>query len=670
MNTRILKACAIAAGMTAIDAYAQTEKQLEPVVVTGRRVDSKVSETPQKIDVIEQTDIERTVSHDLTDLLKKNSGVDVIQYPGVLSGIGIRGFRPEFSGINKHTLLLIDGRPAGTTNLGTIMAGNVERVEVLKGPASALYGASAMGGVVNVITRESKGDLGGAVSLGVGSFDIGELKVQAGGRINPVFDFDYAGGLFRQNDDFRMGDGQTRPNTSYQRDNHAVRLGARLGDAWRLTMHGDTYAARDIATPGDIAYGATQQSNKNLERTGGDIKLSGKFRNNRVSLTAFQSHEESESFKKTSTTVSEQPFLPFRSFESDIRWHGLQLQDEWAWSDNASLMVGVDTEQAESISRSYNPNGTRKGPFAADNRRDTLGMYMENTWLWDKTAVTAGVRRDRITVKTLDTPFKTNFTPSATDFTTTNPSVGLKHEYAPGWRAHTTVGRGFVTPDAAQLTGFNSQVNAATGRTEITQGNPNLRPESSVTWDLGTEWRSGSLNGDITYFSTKVKDKIASVRPALPPAPQPLITTYENANGARMHGVEVDVGWAFAKGFRLSANATHFFSRKETISSGERDINNVPALTARLSLDAEVGAWSGRLSARYVGQRKDDDFVFGRGQIDYDNFTLVDLSARYRIDQHQSITLQVANLFDKFYYEKLGFPLPGRSIYGAYRYDF
>ena len=74
-------------------------------------------------------------------ILKKNSSIDVIDYPGVLSGIGIRGFRPEFSGITKHSLILIDGRPAGATNLATILKDNVERIEVLKGPASALYGA-------------------------------------------------------------------------------------------------------------------------------------------------------------------------------------------------------------------------------------------------------------------------------------------------------------------------------------------------------------------------------------------------------------------------------------------------------------------------------------------------------------------------------------------------
>ena len=93
----------------------------ESVVVTARRVETRLSETPQKIEVIDATDIERSVAADLTDVLKKNSGVDVVQYTGALSGVGIRGFRPQISGINKRSLLLIDGRPSGVTNLATLL---------------------------------------------------------------------------------------------------------------------------------------------------------------------------------------------------------------------------------------------------------------------------------------------------------------------------------------------------------------------------------------------------------------------------------------------------------------------------------------------------------------------------------------------------------------------
>ena len=147
-----------------------------------------------------------SVAADLTDVLKKNAGVDVVQYSGALSGIGIRGFRPQFSGINKRSLLLIDGRPSGVTNLATLLLDNVERIEVLKGAASAVYGSSAMGGVVNVITRQSRGKIGGNARVGGGSFgDIGVRRRASAATSSSRVDFDVTGNAFDQRDDYPHG---------------------------------------------------------------------------------------------------------------------------------------------------------------------------------------------------------------------------------------------------------------------------------------------------------------------------------------------------------------------------------------------------------------------------------------------------------------------------------
>ena len=197
---------------------------VESMVVTGRRTETRLAETPQKIELIDRRDIERSVAADITDVLKKNSGVEVVQYSGVLSGIGIRGFRPETSGLNKRSLLLIDGRPSGVTNLSTLMLDGVERIEVLKGPASSIYGASAMGGVVNVITRRSRGPVTGGGRIAFGRYNTSELGGHAGGSLGPRVDFDVSGTAFNQRDDFRMGNGVVRPATSYQ---YLRRLGAR-----------------------------------------------------------------------------------------------------------------------------------------------------------------------------------------------------------------------------------------------------------------------------------------------------------------------------------------------------------------------------------------------------------------------------------------------------------
>lgn len=650
-------------------AQAEENTALEAVVVTGRRTESRLEDTPQRIEIIDAQDIERTPARELTDLLKKNSSVDVIQYPGNLSGIGIRGFRPEFSGINKRTLLLIDGRPAMSTNLSLVNMDQILRVEVLKGPASALYGSQAMGGVVNLITRESRGPVKGLGQLTLGEFQARELKGRVGGNLAEALDFDYAGSFYDQGD-FTMGNGERRPNTAYGQQNHALRFGLDLAPGWRLVAKTDLYRGRDIATPGDLAYGIHDQSNKDMDRQGMDMRLTGHLGAHHVSATAFAGDQWSATTKKTSRLAADQAFLPYRSFEEDLYWRGLQMQDVWEWAADTSLVFGLDTERAKSVTRSYSASGTRKGPFSADNLRDTTGLYAENSWRLDggDTLFYAGLRHDRIRVETLDTPFKTGFTPTAASFGSTNPSAGFQRLVGAGVRLHGTVGRGFVAPSASELTGAANTVVA--GKNEITRGNPNLRPESSRTWDLGAAWSAGALFGDLTVFDTRVRDKIARDGGTQLDANNKVFT-YINASSARMRGIELEGRWRIDAAWRLSVAGTQFFHARQQVGTGWEDINNVARRTVRVALDASQGAWSGRLAARYVGRTKDQDWVNGSGrQVQYAGYPVWDLSAHYRIDSRQSLVLAVDNLFDRFYAEKFGFPQPGRNVKASYRHEF
>lgn len=661
----MLSALAMAAG----GAFAEDAATLDSVVVTGRRTESRLEDTPQRIEIINKRDIEATPARELTDLLKKNSSVDVIQYPGNLSGIGIRGFRPEFSGINKHSLLLIDGRPAMSTNLSLVTLEQVERIEVLKGPASALYGSSAMGGVVNIISRESRGKIGGYAQLGYGSYDTKELRGAVGGAVNEFFDFDYSGSVFDQGDDFKMGDGNVRPNTAYGQQGHALRFGFNLSPDWRLNLKSDLYRGRDIATPGDLSTGTNGQSNKDMDRYGNDLKLVGKIANHQLSARLFAGEQSYESYKKTSTTVSEKPYLPFRSFDEQLKFSGWQLQDAWSWSDNTSLVFGIDQETIEQETRSYNANGSRKAPSSANNQRDALGFFAENTWYLNNGDSTfyLGVRQDRITTKTFVTPLMSNFTPGSADFTTTNPSAGFKHLLGRGVRAHGTIGKGFVPPSASELTG--NALTIKTGKDDVLTGNASIQPESSLTWDLGLEWSNGPLFADLTVFTTKVKDKITRVQ--VGEDVNNRYYSYQNANTAEMQGLEWEGRWQAMTGMSLSVAGTHYFKRYEDVGGQRSDIRNVPENVVRASADIARGDWSGRLGLRYVGHRKDNDWNGNSSNIiTYAPFAVADLSIRYRFDKSQALTANIENLGDRYYAEKGGYPLPGRNFKLAYRYQF
>lgn len=661
----VLTALAMAMGA----AFAEEGAILDSVVVTSRRTESRLEDTPQRIEIISKQDIEATPARELTDLLKKNSSVDVIQYPGNLSGIGIRGFRPEFSGINKHSLLLIDGRPAMSTNLSLVNIDQVERIEVLKGPASALYGSSAMGGVVNIISRESRGRIGGFAQIGYGSYDTKEIRAAVGGAVNEFFDFDYSGSLFDQGDDFKMGDGNVRPNTAYGQQGHALRLGFNLSPEWRLSLKSDLYRGRDVAMPGDLASGTNGQSNKDMDRYGTDLRLVGKVADHQLSARVFAGEQSYENYKKTSSTGSEKPYLPFRSFDEQLNFTGWQLQDAWGWSNNSSLVFGVDQETIKQESRSYNANGSRKAPSSASNQRDALGFFAENTWYLNggDSTIYAGIRHDRIATETFATPLMTTFTPGSADFTTTNPSAGFKHLLGLGLRVHGTVGKGFVPPSASELTG--NAVTVKAGKDDVLSGNPALQPESSLTWDIGLEWSNGPWFADLTVFTTKVKDKITRLQ--VREDVNNRYFSYRNANSAEMQGLEWEGRWQAMGGMTLSVAGTHYFKRYEEVADERSDIRNVPDNVVRASADMAYGDWSGRFGVRYVGHWKDNDWNGNSANIiTYAPFAVADLSLRYRLDPRQSLTANIENLGDRYYAEKGGFPLPGRNFKLAYRYQF
>jgi vitamin B12 transporter len=128
--------------------------------------------------------------------------------------------------------------------------------------------------------------------------------------------------------------------------------------------------------------------------------------------------------------------------------------------------------------------------------------------------------------------------------------------------------------------------------------------------------------------------------------------------------MDVDVAHRLSPMISLFGNATHYFARREQLpTTGERNILNVATDTVRAGLDLDVGAFSSRLAARYVHGRQDQDFnVAGSPVVNYPDFVVADLSATYRMHAQHAVVLSVNNLFDRYYYEKKGFPLQGVGV--------
>ncbi len=713
--------------------------RLPQVLTTASRYTAAVDSLPRRVEVISRATIDATPALDMVDLLKKRANLDVVQYPGLLGGIGIRGFRPQVGSIQQRSLILLDGRPSGITNVSLLDLQDVERIEVMKGPASALYGSSAMGGVINVVTRRRTGARSGLLTASAGSFGASEFRAQGGGRLGAGVDADVSLRRYDQRDDFRLGngntlrgvlgrdsarkvyptgarpnryvpdtlgDGVTRPFTTLASTSGNVRVGGTVADRLRIDVRGDLFDAQDVASPGDLYSAGTPfpgNGRKDVRRAGGSADLAATFGAHGLLARAFTTTETGDNYNRPDS-------VRYVSFASRAQTTGVQLQDVVRVAGQ-QLVFGLDATQQEASSRRYTSATTETGTFSPNSSVRSLAAFGEArlTALDGRLISTLGARADRVTLSLLSTPLRTDVAPGDDAFTVFNPSAGILYAIGGGVRAHGSVGRAFLAPDAFGRAGLTQTVTA--GVAAITFGNPGLKSENSVTADvgIGVTRLNGAFDADVTYFATSVTDRITSARASFAAGQRPVLAngtlvsrvqTSVNAGEASIRGAEVsvryDIGTALRRGWSLNAfaNATRMFTATETtptVTVDAAQFNGVTNFTpASIFQGVRLGApnntlriknvasanWNVgleyddrsrfRLGAlgRYVGTRTDSDFsdFSDISDIEYPPFAILDLTAGVRLSGRLRADLQLSNVTDENYYEKRGYNLPGRAF--------
>ena len=700
-------------------------QSLTEVVVTANRAATPRRRVPQQIQVIGRQELQQTPADEFTDVLKKNASVDVVQYPGLLAGVGIRGFQPQTDGLNQRALLLVDGRPAGTSNLATLDLGGVERVEVLKGPASALYGPQAMGGVVNVITRQSRGKIRTALFGEYGSFQTVKFGGATGGNLTKKLDFDLSGGFFNRGQDYQLGgngilrralgatsatrtyvakdgtdslartddaraDHQRRAYTKMKYYAGALRLGYQLSAKWRVDVRGELFNAPSVQAPNDLFYGNLGPSTKDIERGNLDLSATGSYKYHQLFVRGYSSKETSN--YNTLADYNNNPVPPYRSYQAQYLWQGVQAKDVIKLG-RQSLTVGVDHNEATSNSQVFNPDGTNGPPYSPNYALTTTGLYAQGqlNLLSDKLVLTPGLRYDFVTYNVKQTDLLTDFTPGKKTNPFFSPSLGAQFALVDGLRGHATIGRAYVTPDAYNVAGFSQTAPDTLRRVAITQGNPDLKNENSVTYDAGLRFDkpTSGFAADVTFFATRVNDRITTrtANPVGETTAEGYVvasrTTYVNANNSQIRGLEAEAAYDFGTLadrrylLRAFAAGTAIFKAQDVTNNPDgtravRDIYNVARLNGNVGVafDSYRGL-SARLAARYVGRRKDTDFTdVNYPEIETPEYMTVDFSAGYTVAKKHTFSVLVNNLTNENYYEKRGYNLPGRSISGRYTVAF
>ncbi len=634
-----------------------TIASLEEMVVTAGRTPEPKKGIPANVTVIDSEAIEQSTAVDLGELLAQN-GLDVRQYPGTSTQIAIRGFRTDSHGndLKGKVLILLDGRRAGTGNAAKIMTKNVERVEIIRGPASVQYGSAAVGGVVNIITKRGTDDLTAFVEGYIGSFDAREASVGLAGEVNG---FDYSGSFTTGSiGDYTTADGDVYKNTGIDgKENVSINLGYTMDERHRVGVIFNSVDVDESGSPDPFAQNDLDDySDKSNYST--DLSYGGK------------TDDENYSW-----------FIRYFFGKDEDKWVSPVASNPNGFDDGIDTVKTVDAQGAQAqLTSTWGPFQMTAGmdwlDYEVSNRYDPKESTYENiagfvlgklTLLDDRFTVSAGARYDRYEVEMIDPTGKTE------DDGNLTPNVGVAFLFTDWLKVRAAYSEAFVMPSADHLAADYTAPAWGGGNTTYV-GNPDLKPESSRTYEGGVDLAWNALSGALTYFHTDYKDKIESVTIATS------TKSWENLGKSRITGLEAEFGWDLAQamnwGFSLRPYVSlTWLTEYKDRETGE-DLKYTPDFMASYGIAlSNLDGFSCRLNMTYTGEKEVDDWINYTGVFTQKSHTVADLSLSQVLvegDNWGTISMDagIRNLFNESYNYVNGYPMPERNFYLGVRFTY
>lgn len=627
---------------------------LEEVVVTAGRVEEDKKEVTTNIVVISQEEIKASSARDVGDLLAEKNIGHIHKYPGALTAIGIRGFRTETHGndLRGHVLILIDGRRSGTGNLAAISTDNVERVEIIRGPGAVQYGSAGMGGVINVITKRGEGKPGFFIETGIGSYDYKEKSAGFYGE-SKGFDFSVAYSD-SSGDEYDTGSGVTFQNTGFEDETKcSLNLGYEFAPNNRI---GVTHNYFEVEHSGNAGYLSANDlddySDKKYEST--DIIYEGATADNDYSWMGRFFFGESTDTWTDPTASDPSGYDDGVPSNRDSDQTGAQVQGSGEFG-NSRLTLGADWANYE----------VRASWSDFDYTFDSLALFLlgKTRFMDDRLILTGGVRYD-----TYELDLE-NDSGVAQDDAETNLSVGAAYLLNDNIKFRVNYGEAFVIPDADELA-----ADYVSGSTRYV-GNPNLKPESSQTYEAGVDYTSNYTNASLTYFYTDYKDQIVSTTVGAN-------RSWTNLNNSTISGFEGE--FSFDLGAMLSWKLEVkpyvnliFYDKYEDDASGA-DLLYISDINASYGVTvSDDNGFSSKLNFAYTGEQMITDYESGwpYQDIKWEGFTVANLSMSKVLFKKAkageiSMRFEIDNLFDKDYSYVKGYPMSGRTFFAGLKYTY
>jgi len=632
-------------------------KVLKEVIVTTSRVKETLRDVTANVTVITSDEIAQSPAQDVGDLLAEQGVGHIHKYPGGLTSIGIRGFRTESHGndLRGHVLILLDGRRAGTGNVAKILTKNVERIEIIRGPASVQYGSAAIGGVINIITRRGRGKPHVFAEGTYGSYDYAEGTFGGYGKVKMI---DFAGTFTRSvlNDDYKTGGGDRFYNTGYDnKDYISLNFGAEIFPGHRVGLTYHYYNGDKIGSPGYLSKNDeddyTDKSNKSI-----DFIYEGSIKKGMFSWMTryFDGTDEDSWVDPTGSDPTGWDDGKASKMKTDQR--GAQVQ--------VSLNLKQLTATLGFDWIDYDIRATWK-PEKTEYENPAGFLLVKGKLFNDRLILSGGVRYDSYSVEVTEPAGRKE------DDSNTSFHVGAAYLLGKYLKFRANYGEGFVMPAADQLAA--DFTNWGTHYV----GNPNLDPEKSKTYEGGVDFFYKALTASLTYFYTDFSDKIVTA--STPSGAR----TWKNLGGATVKGLEgnfsYDIGAFFGWEFAVKPYARFVYLFTYEDDETDKDLKYISDWTASYGITVTgLKGFSGNLNFTYVGKQDVDDWETGGfpvPEITKSGFTVADLTLSYKIFENKKygsllVKGDVRNLFDKDYAYVKGYPMPGRTFYGSLRYEF
>jgi vitamin B12 transporter len=625
------------------------EKLLNEPVFSPFRQEGTVKDSTRPIYVITGEEMEAQGARTVREALKFLPGIlgdgTVGTEVNALSGQLIRGSN------TGQVLILLDGRPinnagSGGFDLSEFTTNNIQRIEVLPGGGSTLYGSDAIGGVINIITRRPTEKITTEAKVNIGAYGLNQQSIQNSGKKGDVsWVVGYNRTQTKNNYPFSIPEANfsgIRKNNDALYNNFNVKLEADLGK--RNTLSFSTlYLNKEQGTPGGVKIpfpvngqgffnSLTDKNRKYTDQVLTDLTWNSKLGNGDDSLLTARVYGDF-----LNTRFDPSGSVPFQSrFETNQTSYGIQTTHSWNFAKIQSLVYGFDyrTVNVRNTSFSYSTN---KETLNYDNDINQGALFAKyEIALIPNLTVNLGLRQD--------------FS-SLVNGSVTSPSVGIKFAVSDSSTLRANYIKNFRVPTIANLFNVNPS----------NIGNPELKPERGDSYDIGIDQKLGDIGlVRLTFFKNSVSDTVAFKR--LTPPVNGNTGTWENIGLVETTGIEASLNLQLAKNVYTFVNYTANDPRiLKSSNSAEIDkelrFAGADKLNLGVSYENPQGLYLGLLMNSlngYPTNNTNTEFLSG--------YTTFDFKLRVPLNDKLVVTGSLENLFNQRYQLFPGFPDGGRGF--------